>query len=93
MYPHLIEKNIMYVIKDQLTECNKQKNYRNTLIFNIIVFVLLSSVIAIILYIKYKGKQATSTLIDKENKKKDYILSKLHFYQKMKSKEYTNMPI
>jgi ubiquinone/menaquinone biosynthesis C-methylase UbiE len=30
MYPHLIEKNIMYVIKDQLTECNKQKNYRNS---------------------------------------------------------------
>jgi sugar (pentulose or hexulose) kinase len=32
-------------------------------------------------------------IIEKENKKKNYILSKLHFYQKMKNKEYTNMPI
>ena len=93
MYPHLIEKNIMYVLKDQLSECNKKKNYTNTLIFNISVFFMLSFIITFILYIKYKGKQDVSKLIENENKKKNYILSKLHFYQKMKSKEYTNMTI
>ena len=54
---------------------------------------MLSFIITFILYIKYKGKQDVSKLIENENKKKNYILSKLHFYQKMKSKEYTNIPI
>ena len=93
MYPHLVEKNILYVMKDQLLECNQKKLYRNNIIFNSILFILLTSLISIVLYIKYKGKQDTKTLLEKENKKKNYILSKLQFYQKMKRKEYTNMPI
>jgi hypothetical protein len=93
MYPHLVEKNILYVMKDQLSQCNQQKFYRNSIIFNGVLFILLTSVITIILYIKYKGKQDTKKLLENENKKKNYILSKLQFYQKMKTKEYTNMPI
>ena len=93
MYPHLVEKNILYVMKDQLLECNQKKIYRNNIIFNGILFILLTSIISIVLYIKYKGKQDTKKLLEKENKKKNYILSKLQFYQKMKTKEYTNMPI
>ena len=46
-----------------------------------------------ILYIKYKGKQDITTTIKKENKKRDYILSKLQFYQKQQTKQFTNMPI
>jgi hypothetical protein len=93
MYPHLVEKNILYVMKDQLSQCNQQKFYRNSIIFNGVLFILLTSVITIILYIKYKGKQDTKKLLENENKKKNYILSKLQFYQKMKTKEYTNIPI
>ena len=93
MYPHLVEKNILYVMKDQLSQCNQEKFYRNSIIFNGVLFILLTSVITIILYIKYKGKQDTKKLLENENKKKNYILSKLQFYQKMKTKEYTNMPI
>jgi hypothetical protein len=93
MHPHLVEKNIMFVMKDQLAECNKKKFYKNSITFNIILFILLFSVISIILYIKYNGKQNKKKMLEKENKKKNYILSKLQFYQKMKTKEYTNMPI
>jgi len=93
MYPHLVEKNILYVMKDQLSQCNQQKFYRNSIIFNGVLFILLTLVITIILYIKYKGKQDTKKLLENENKKKNYILSKLQFYQKMKTKEYTNIPI
>ena len=93
MYPSLVEKNILYVMKTQLEECNHKKLYNNTIIFNIALFVLLTSLISIILYIKYNGKKDTKYMIEKENKKKNYILSKLQFYQKMKNKEYTNMPI
>ena len=93
MYPHLVEKNIIHVLKDQLTECNQQKLYKNSIIFNSVLFIILVSVISIILYNKYKGKQDTKQIIENENKKKNYILSKLQFYQKMRNKEYTNMPI
>ena len=93
MYPHLVENNIIYVLKDQLLECNKQKIYKNNIIFNVSLFIILVSIISIILYNKYKGKQDIKKIIENENKKKNYILSKLHFYQKMKNKEYTNMPI
>ena len=93
MHPHLVEKNIMFVMKDQLSECNKKKFYKNSITFNTILFILLFSVISIILYIKYNGKQNKKKMLEKENKKKNYILSKLQFYQKMKTKEYTNMPI
>ena len=93
MYPTLVEKNILYVMKSQLEECNNKKIYNNTIIFNIVLFILLTSIIAIILYIKYNGKKNIKHMIEKENKKKNYILSKLHFYQKIKNKEYTNMPI
>jgi hypothetical protein len=93
MYPHLVEKNILYVMKDQLLECNKTKFYKNSLIFNGVLFVLLFSIISIILNIKYTGKQDKKKMLEKENNKKNYILSKLQFYQKIKTKEYTNMPI
>jgi hypothetical protein len=93
MYPHLVEKNIIFVLKDQLLECNQQKIYKNNIIFNSVLFIILVSIISVILYYKYKGKQDIKQIIEKEKKKKNYILSKLHFYQKMKSKEYTNMPI
>ena len=56
MHPHLVEKNIMFVMKDQLSECNKKKFYKNSITFNTILFILLFSVISIILYIKYNGK-------------------------------------
>lgn len=93
MYPHLVEKNIIYVLKDQLVECNQQKLYKNNIIFNCVLFIILVSIIGIILYHKYNGKKDIKKIIENENKKKNYILSKLHFYQKMRNKEYTNMPI
>ena len=65
MYPHLVEKNILYVLKDQLSECNQQKFYKNSIIFNTILFIILVSVISIILYNKYKGKQDIKQIIEK----------------------------
>jgi len=66
---------------------------KNIITFNTIFFILLFSIKKIILYIKYNEKKNKKKMLEKENKKKNYILSKLQFYQKMKTKEYTNMPI
>ena len=93
MYPQLVEPNIVHVMNYQLIECNQKKVLKNTIIFNVSCGILIILIISIILYIKYKGKQDVNTAIKRENKKRDYILSKLQFYQKQQSKEFTNMPI
>ena len=93
MYPQLVEPNIVHVMKYQLLECNKKKVMKNTIIFNVSCGLLILFIIGIILYIKYKGKQDVQTTMKKENKKREYILSKLQFYQKQRTKEFTNMPI
>jgi hypothetical protein len=91
MWPQLVEPNIINIMKYQLNECNKQKLLNNTITFNLIGGIIIICIICIILYIKYKGKQDVRTMNEKENKKRDYILSKLQFYQKIKTKEFTNM--
>jgi hypothetical protein len=91
MWPQLVEPSIMNVMKHQLNECNKQKIIKNTITFNLIGGAIIIGIICIILYIKYKGKQDTRSMNEKEQKKRDFILSKLQFYQKIKTKEFTNM--
>jgi hypothetical protein len=91
MWPQLVEPNIINIMKQQLNECNKQKLIKNTITFNLIGGSVIICIICIILYIKYKGKQDIRTMNEKENKRRNYILSKLQFYQKIKTKEFTNM--
>ena len=91
MWPQLVEPNIVNIMKHQLNECNKQKLMKNTFTFNLIAAGIIIFIICVILYIKYKGKQDVRSMNEKENKKRDYILSKLQFYQKIKTKEFTNM--
>ena len=86
MYPSLVEPTIKVIMKQQLDICNHDKYNRNSTLLNIASGAILISIIAIILYINYKGKQDTQSMKDKEKKKKEYILSKISYYQKMKSK-------
>ena len=93
MYPTLVEPTIRNIMNMQLNQCNKNKFDKNTLLFNILSGCIIIGIISSILYVKYKGKQDIISMTEKENKKRDYILSKLRFYQKIKSKEFTNIPI
>lgn len=86
MYPSLVEPTIKVIMKQQLDLCNQDKYNRNTIIFNLIAGTIILSIIVIILYIKYKGKQDVRLTKEKERKKKEYILSKIQYYQKMKNK-------
>jgi hypothetical protein len=86
MYPSLVEPTIKVIMKQQLDICNQDKYNRNSILLNLASGAILVSIIAIILYINYKGKQDIKTIKDKERKKKEYILSKISYYQKMKSK-------
>jgi len=92
MYPLLVEPTIRDIMKNQLSQCNDNKFQKNTIILNIAAGILLGLIISIILYVKYKGTNEIQKK-EKEEQKRKYILSKLNFYQKMKTKEFTNMPI
>jgi hypothetical protein len=73
-------------MKQQLNVCNKDKFQKNSLVLNLVIGFIILFVISVILYIKYKGKQDIKTIKERERKKKEYILSKINNYQKMKNK-------
>jgi hypothetical protein len=93
MYPSLVEPTIKYILHSELKTSNELKFHKNSLIYNIICFVALFSIIGFILWLQYKDKQDISQIIARENKKRDYILSKINLYQKIKTREYTNIPM
>jgi len=86
MYPSLVEPTIKVIMKQQLDICNQDKYNRNSIVFNLAAGSIILSIIAIILYIKYKGKQNVALTKKREREKKEYILSKINYYQKMKNK-------
>lgn len=93
MYPSLVEPNIKYVIHSELKTCKQDKFYKYSTYLNLGGFLFITSLIGFILWLKYKGKQDIKTQIENERKKKEYILSKLNYFQRMKQRAYTNMPI
>jgi len=86
MYPSLVEPTIKVIMKQQLDVCNKDKFQKNSLLLNLVIGSVIVFIISVILYIKYKGKQDVKTIKERERKKKEYILSKINNYQKMKNK-------
>jgi len=81
--PVLVESTIKSIMNSQLSNCKKDKFNKNSIYLNISLFLLLSGMISFILFIQYKGKQNIVDRIQRENKKRNYILSKLNVFQKM----------
>ena len=86
MYPSLVEPTIKVIMKQQLDVCNKDKFQKNSIILNIVIGAVILFIISAILYVKYNGKQDIKLMKERERKKKEYILSKINNYQKMKNK-------
>ena len=86
MYPSLVEPTIKVIMKQQLDVCNKDKFQKNSIILNIVLGAIIVSIISVILYVNYSGKQDIKVIKERERKKKEYILSKINNYQKMKNK-------
>ena len=91
--PTLVEPTIKSIMNSQLNNCKKDKFSRNSMILNVFLFFLFSSIVSAILFIQYKGKLNVEDRINKDNKKRNYILSKLQVLQKMKESQFTNIPI
>lgn len=91
-YPRLVEKNIKYILDNQLYQIKLDSEKRKMLILNIGILLLLLFIIFITLYFKYNGKQDVEKKKDRERKKKEYILNRLRKYQNMIEQPLTNIP-
>jgi len=98
--PTLIEPGVKYFFKGILKECNNYKQNNYNLIYNISLFILFFSILGIILFYRYKGNINSEQRYVKNLKDKQYIMSKLVYYnraniennQRIKNNMITNLP-
>ena len=90
--PSLVETQVKNVLNHNLKQCHNLKFQYQSFFFNILCFLFIFSLISIILYVKYKGNNKEER-IQKENKKRDYILYNLRKFQNIKNKHLTNIPL
>lgn len=98
--PKLIEPGVKYFFKGILKECHnyKQKNYN--LVYNISLFILFFLILGIILFYRYKGNKTSQERYQKNLQDKQYIMSKLVYYnranlenqQRIQNNMITNLP-
>ena len=85
--PMLTEPGVKYFFNETLKNCHQFKIKYNNMIFNIGLFLGFVVILAIILLFKYKGKLTPEEKEQKEQEKKQYILSKISNYQQAKKRE------
>jgi phosphotransferase system glucose/maltose/N-acetylglucosamine-specific IIC component len=90
--PVLVEPTIKMVLNSELRMSNEYKFEQNSLLLNIGLFIAFVVFFSFVLWYCYKGKQDPFLNQEKEKKKREYILSKLQHYQKMKQEAFTNIP-
>jgi len=97
--PNLIENNVKYFIGSTLNSCHKFKeNYFNN-IFNVSLLVGFIGLLAIVLFIKYKGNKSAKEIELTKKKDRDYIIHRLLKLKqeniddrRMRNNLITNMP-
>jgi hypothetical protein len=98
--PKLIEPGVKYFFNGILNECNKIKRKNYNLYYNISMFFLFSLILGTILITKYKGNKTKAEIYQKNLKDKEYIMSKLVYYnrqniennQRIRNNMITNLP-
>tara|TARA_B100001094_G_scaffold325746_1_gene380617 strand:- start:927 stop:1352 length:426 start_codon:yes stop_codon:yes gene_type:complete len=98
--PRLIEPGVKYYFKEILKECNNYKQRNYNLVYNISLFILFFSILGIILFYKYKGNKTPQERYQKNIEDKQYIMSKLVYYnradlenkQRIQNNMITNLP-
>jgi len=92
MYPSLVEPTIHSILQYELKNSRQTKFIRDSFYVNTIGFLFLFTFLGVFLWIHYKGKQDVSARILRERKKKEYIMTKLNYYQRIKEQEYSGIP-
>ncbi len=92
MFPSLVEPTIHSILQYELKNSHQKKFNRDSFYLNLGGFLFLFSTIGLILWLHYKGKQDIGAQQLRERKRKEYILSKLNDYQRIKNQEYSGIP-
>ena len=98
--PKLVQNGTKYFFNNILKECNKVKQNNYNLFYNVSMFLLFVITLAIILYTRFKGNKSKEEVYLKNQKDKQYIMSKLVYYnkanvennQRIKNNMITNLP-
>ena len=98
--PKLIEPGVKYFFKGILKECHNYKQTNYNLFYNIFLFIVFFSILGIILFNRYKGNKTKEEIYQKNLKDKQYIMSKLVYYnrsnlenqQRIQNNMITNLP-
>ena len=98
--PKLVDVSVKLFLKEVLKGCNtyKQQNY-NTF-YNVMMFVGFCLILGVLLYSRYNGSRNYKSYYEKTMKDKEYIMSKLVYYnrqnldnqQKIRNNMITNLP-
>ena len=80
--PKLVSVKLKKYIGNKLQECNYKKIKNNNLYFNIFFFIIFILILASILIFKFKGFKNKTLIYKKQIRDKEYIMSKLIFYNK-----------
>jgi hypothetical protein len=91
--PRLVEPKVKHVLNNYLYKLKLDHEMKRNLIFNVSCLFILFVIILVTLYIKYKGRQNIEEIKKKEQKKKEYILTRLRKYQNMIEQPLTNIPL
>ena len=75
--PKLTEPGMKYWLSQSLREMRRFKDRNLTIIFNFTMTLALIAVISGFLIFKYKGKLTPQEIAVKQQKKKEYLISKL----------------
>ena len=98
--PKLVDNGVKYFLREVLKNCHSYKQNNINIFYNITMFVLFVITLGIILLTRYKGNSMSKKYYEKSMKDKDYIMSKLVYYnrqnidnqQRIKNNMITNLP-
>jgi len=98
--PKLVDVSVKLFFKEVLKGCNKYKQNNYNTFYNLIMFLVFCFILTILLYTRYKGTRNYKSYYEKTIKDKEYIMSKLVYYnrqnidnqQKIRNNMITNLP-
>ena len=98
--PKLVDDGVKLFFKEVLKGCNKYKQANYNTFYNTIMFFGFCLILGLLLYTRYKGPNNSKSYYEKTLKDKEYIMSKLVYYnrqnidnqQKIRNNMITNLP-
>jgi hypothetical protein len=98
--PKLVDNGVKYFLREVLKNCHNYKQNNYNTFYNITMFIVFILILGLILFTRYKGNAMSKKYYEKSMKDKEYIMSKLVYYnrqnidnqQRIRNNMITNLP-